>query len=46
MLPLRSACRQTRSGKLIPGPSRVTPILGGIVDMVMNPYAFWNRQRL
>ena len=35
----------TRSGKLVPGPSRPTPLLGGIVEMVMDPYGFWDRQR-
>lgn len=29
----------------IPGPVLVTPILGGIVEMIKDPYAFWERQR-
>lgn len=29
----------------IPGPTFVTPILGGIVEMIKDPYAFWERQR-
>ena len=26
-------------------PSKVTPLLGGIVEMVRDPYGFWERQR-
>lgn len=26
------------------GPDRVTPVLGGIVEMVKDPYGFWERQ--
>jgi hypothetical protein len=29
----------------VPGPSRVTPFLGGLVEMVMDPYSFWERQK-
>lgn len=27
------------------GPSYTTPFLGGIVEMVQDPHAFWERQR-
>ena len=27
------------------GPEFVTPILGGIVEMVKDPYGFWEKQR-
>eukprot|EP00887_Chlorella_sp_A99_P004786 scaffold4.g4786.t1 len=37
--------RWRRGGKLVPGPSSVTPFLGGLVEMVMDPYAFWERQK-
>ena len=29
----------------IPGPSVAVPIVGGIFEMVMDPYGFWERQR-
>lgn len=32
-------------GGRVPGPAHVTPLLGGIVDMVLHPYEFWERQR-
>lgn len=38
--------RATSSGKLIPGPERPFPLVGGIVEMVMNPFAFWEKQRV
>lgn len=38
--------RRTKSGKGIPGPSLPTPFLGGLIEMVKDPYAFWERQRL
>ncbi|GIL60159.1 hypothetical protein Vafri_14781 [Volvox africanus] len=38
--------RTKKTGKPLPGPARVTPFLGGIVEMVKDPYAFWERQRL
>lgn len=38
-------CRKTKNGKLIPGPRIVVPIVGCIIEMVMEPYAFWNKQR-
>lgn len=37
--------RRRRDGKSVPGPRRVTPFLGGLVEMVMDPYAFWEKQR-
>ncbi|KAL6781877.1 hypothetical protein ACKKBF_B09810 [Auxenochlorella protothecoides x Auxenochlorella symbiontica] len=40
------AARATSSGKLIPGPERPFPLVGGIVEMVMNPFAFWEKQRV
>jgi sterol 22-desaturase len=33
-------------GKGLPGPGVVVPLVGGIVEMVLDPYAFWERQRL
>lgn len=30
----------------IPGPTFVTPIVGGIPEMIRDPYGFWERQRL
>lgn len=29
----------------MPGPSRVTPFLGGLIEMVLDPYSFWERQK-
>ncbi|PRW58849.1 cytochrome P450 [Chlorella sorokiniana] len=37
--------RKRKDGKLVPGPDRVTPFLGGLVEMVMDPYRFWERQK-
>mmetsp|Transcript_22957 Transcript_22957/g.50366 ORF Transcript_22957/g.50366 Transcript_22957/m.50366 type:complete len:531 (+) Transcript_22957:194-1786(+) len=39
--------RMYRAGKKeqLPGPGFVTPILGGIVEMVKDPYGFWEKQR-
>lgn len=36
-------CRMTF---LPTGPEYVWPIAGGIVEMVKDPYGFWERQRL
>lgn len=33
------------SGKQVPGPSFVIPFLGGLIQMVKDPYGFWERQR-
>eukprot|EP00760_Papus_ankaliazontas_P038493 PhM_4_TR9144/c0_g1_i1/m.90240/K09832/CYP710A; sterol 22-desaturase len=30
----------------IPGPKFVMPLVGGLIDMIRNPYAFWEQQRL
>ena len=39
--------RRTSSGKgAIPGPSYPVPFLGGLIEMVKDPYAFWERQRV
>jgi cytochrome P450 family 710 subfamily A protein len=39
--------RRTSSGKgSIPGPSYPVPFLGGLIEMVKDPYAFWERQRV
>uniref|UniRef100_A0A6T8Q4F7 sterol 22-desaturase n=1 Tax=Chlamydomonas leiostraca TaxID=1034604 RepID=A0A6T8Q4F7_9CHLO len=38
--------RRCKDGSKLPGPDSVTPILGGIVEMVKDPYGFWERQRL
>ena len=32
-------------GKRVPGPSYVTPFLGGLVEMVIDPFTFWDKQR-
>lgn len=37
--------RRRKDGKLVPGPSRVTPFLGGLIEMVLDPYSFWERQK-
>ena len=37
--------RQRKGGKLVPGPAHVVPFLGGLIEMVMDPYAFWERQK-
>jgi cytochrome P450 family 710 subfamily A protein len=29
----------------MPGPSFVVPLVGGVVQMVLNPYKFWEDQR-
>ena len=38
-------CRRTKSGKLLPGPSFTVPLVGGVVEMVLNPFKFWEDQR-
>lgn len=38
-------CRTRSDGKLLPGPGRVVPLVGGIIEMVRDPYAFWEQQR-
>lgn len=38
--------RRTKDKGELPGPSRVTPVLGGIMEMIKDPYGFWERQRL
>lgn len=35
-----------KNGYQMPGPDSVTPVLGGIVEMVKDPYGFWEKQRL
>lgn len=30
----------------IAGPKLVTPIFGGIIEMIRDPYGFWERQRV
>ena len=40
-----NACRRTKSGKLLPGPSVAVPLVGGVAEMVLNPYKFWEDQR-
>ena len=32
--PARCCCRRRKDGKLVPGPDRVTPFLGGLIEMV------------
>jgi cytochrome P450 family 710 subfamily A protein len=32
--------------KALNGPTIAIPVIGAIVEMVKNPYAFWERQRL
>ena len=38
-------CRRTKSGKLLPGPSFAVPLVGGVIEMVLNPFNFWEEQR-
>ena len=40
-----NACRRTKSGKLLPGPSFAVPLVGGVAEMVLNPFKFWEDQR-
>ena len=43
---LRFKIKTRRStGKSVPGPPSVTPFLGGLTQMVKDPYAFWEQQR-
>ncbi|KAL4859752.1 Cytochrome P450 710A2 [Chlorella vulgaris] len=37
--------RQRKDGKLVPGPDRVTPFIGGLVEMVLDPFSFWEKQK-
>lgn len=39
--------RMYRAGKkqMLAGPEFVTPVIGGIVEMVKDPYGFWEKQR-
>ncbi len=39
--------RMYRSGKkeMLAGPNFVVPLVGGIVEMVKDPYGFWEKQR-
>jgi cytochrome P450 family 710 subfamily A protein len=37
--------RRMHSGAALPGPASVVPFLGGLVQMVKDPYAFWEQQR-
>ena len=38
-------CRKRQQGKEVPGPKSVVPLVGGIVEMVKDPYGFWEKQR-
>ena len=38
--------RRKKSGKMLPGPSYAVPLVGGVVQMVMDPFKFWEDQRL
>ena len=38
-------CRKGKDGKVIPGPRYPVPLVGGLVQMVMDPFAFWEQQR-
>lgn len=29
----------------MPGPDRVTPFIGGLVEMVLDPFSFWEKQK-
>jgi len=40
-----NACRRTKRGKLLPGPSVAVPLVGGVAEMVLNPFKFWEDQR-
>ncbi|BDA50415.1 Cytochrome P450 710A1 [Coccomyxa sp. Obi] len=40
------ASRRKKSGKMLPGPPFAVPIVGGVVQMVMDPFKFWEDQRL
>ena len=38
-------CRQKPSGKQLPGPKFPVPLLGAVVEMVLDPFKFWEQQR-
>ena len=40
-----ACCRKGKDGKVISGPRYPVPIVGGLIQMVMDPFAFWERQR-
>ena len=42
---LARSCRKRQQGKEVPGPKSVVPLVGGIVEMVKDPYGFWEKQR-
>ncbi len=44
-LPSCGARRRGTNGKVLPGPRFVVPFFGCIVEMVMDPFGFWDRQR-
>eukprot|EP00199_Chlamydomonas_sp_CCMP681_P000355 CAMPEP_0119116630 /NCGR_PEP_ID=MMETSP1180-20130426/52392_1 /TAXON_ID=3052 ORGANISM="Chlamydomonas cf sp, Strain CCMP681" /NCGR_SAMPLE_ID=MMETSP1180 /ASSEMBLY_ACC=CAM_ASM_000741 /LENGTH=544 /DNA_ID=CAMNT_0007105803 /DNA_START=25 /DNA_END=1659 /DNA_ORIENTATION=+ len=37
--------RRMKDGSILNGPDSVTPVIGGIVEMVKDAYGFWERQR-
>lgn len=37
--------RKTKDGKTLAGPRYPVPLVGGLVQMVMDPFGFWERQR-
>ncbi len=37
--------RRGKGGKALPGPRYVVPLVGCIVEMVLDPFGFWERQR-
>jgi cytochrome P450 family 710 subfamily A protein len=42
---LRRLRRRGKGGKALPGPRYVVPLVGCIVEMVLDPFGFWERQR-
>lgn len=40
-----SLWKRGKNGKVLPGPNLATPVLGGIFEMIRDPYSFWERQR-
>ena len=40
-----TGCRRKPSGKQLPGPKFPVPLVGAVVEMVLDPFKFWEQQR-
>lgn len=45
MVVAADGCRRKAGGGSIKGPTFVVPLVGCIVEMVLDPFGFWERQR-